>query len=553
MAPSKSSTAKPNWILQTKYYSLFWQPTVWTGAMPKRSNMCILLVVGRKNVLLHFTYFWMNQTKINNRLLSLFEEGLVGAKRYCQCKLHISRLYCRMDRFRPIRSLNSSNKGLKKSHNRYLQKHMRRCTRSCRRSTLVPQVKVWLQTIAAVEIRQTVRNDALWQLFNYTLLEPIQVGRCKKTCQILEQNGRVSIGFPCFNVWSVGPSSAPFRQWKGATCYSPDCRRYHLRVGRTERRLLYWYLPTGQFYVCAETCKRGVGNFEYFRCPQEGKARFTINLKQQSGHWDKRSVSMDTLSAFGSCLCEGDRLLSFDWSSAYRHMALHSGMWDWILFKYNRLCYRYISVPVGKAASPFWFVKLLSPVTRYMQSKLEFRVLVWLNNYLIASGNGIIPRMERDCLLISQELDKLFSSLGLLRHQTKGVWRKGAKRLEHLGLIIDAVAFCYFVSDTKLIELRGKAQALLKKCLPTKSMGKRKCFDKFWCTGYFSTDTYFSCKIVYEKVMRSYEVWLLSSSPIPRANDKTFPCRNERFTVLVHDAGWRWKTNWRWDSIVVFA
>lgn len=43
------------------------------------------------------------------------------------------------------------------------------------------------------------------------------------------------------------------------------------------------------------------------------KGRFIINLKLQSTHWDKKSVLMESLSAFGSCLTQGDHMLSFDW------------------------------------------------------------------------------------------------------------------------------------------------------------------------------------------------------------------------------------------------
>ena len=61
---------------------------------------------------------------------------------------------------------------------------------------------------------------------------------------------------------------------------------------------------------------------------QREKPGFIINLKEQSMHWDKKSMRMETMSSFGSCLCPGNRLLSFDCSSGYRHVTLHSAMWD---------------------------------------------------------------------------------------------------------------------------------------------------------------------------------------------------------------------------------
>jgi len=195
---------------------------------------------------------------------------------------------------------------------------------------------------------------------------------------------------------------------------------------------------------------------------QREKPRFIINLKEQSRHWDKKSVHMDTLSSFGASLCQGDRLLSFDWASGYRHFALHPRMWDWFLFRYNGLYYRCIALPFGWTASPFWFVKLLSPLTRYMREKLCLRVLVWIDDYLIAPGNGAVPSSSKVCLEVSVALDTLFKRLGMLRHPEKGVWGRGATRLEHLGLVIDTEKFRYFLTPAKLRELREMANSILK-------------------------------------------------------------------------------------------
>lgn len=192
------------------------------------------------------------------------------------------------------------------------------------------------------------------------------------------------------------------------------------------------------------------------------KPLFIINLKEQSTHWDKKSVRMESLSSFGSCLCRGDHLLSFDWASGYKHFALHRGLWDWFLFRYDGRYYRCIALPFGWTSSPCWFIKNLSPLTRYMRSELCLRVLVWLDDYLIAPGDGSRPSLAEDCQRVSKCLDQLFEKLGLVRHQGKGVWGRGATKLEHLGLVIDAVAFRYFLFPSKLQKLQEMASLMLK-------------------------------------------------------------------------------------------
>ena len=198
-----------------------------------------------------------------------------------------------------------------------------------------------------------------------------------------------------------------------------------------------------------------------FVARRNGKPRLVINLKEQSRHWDKRSVCLETLSSFGASLGRGDHLLSFDWASGYRHFALHSRMWEWFLFRFDGSYYRCIALPFGWTASPYGFVKLLSPLTRYMHRELSLRVLIWLEDYLIAPGDGSKPSTATDCLRVSDLLDKLFDSLGLMRHPGKGVWGGGATKLEHLGLVIDTVTFRYFITAEKLKSLQSTVATLL--------------------------------------------------------------------------------------------
>ena len=49
-------------------------------------------------------------------------------------------------------------------------------------------------------------------------------------------------------------------------------------------------------------------------------------------------------------------------------------------------------------------------------------MLVWLDEYLIAPGNGSRPGTEEECLAVSHAPDTIFLQLGLLRHPSKGIW-----------------------------------------------------------------------------------------------------------------------------------
>ena len=96
-----------------------------------------------------------------------------------------------------------------------------------------------------------------------------------------------------------------------------------------------------------------------------------------------------------------------------------------------------------------------------MRSELSLRVLVWLDDYLIAPGEGSRPSTAEQCLRTSETLHTLFKKLSLVRHPEKGVWGSGTTKLIHLGLIIDTVEFKYFVAPTKLEELQSMESTLL--------------------------------------------------------------------------------------------
>ena len=180
-------------------------------------------------------------------------------------------------------------------------------------------------------------------------------------------------------VRNMGSTSAPFHARKGIEKHSTNTRGsrvYYCRAGGRGR--VGTYQEVGAAYAKGQMT-HGALIYGSFVTWQREKTRFIINSKEQSTHWDKRSVKMKTLSSYGTCLCPGDRLLSFDWSSGYMHFALHRRMWNWFLFKYNQRYYRSIALPFRWTSSPYWFVKILSPLTRYMRSELSLRVMVWID------------------------------------------------------------------------------------------------------------------------------------------------------------------------------
>jgi hypothetical protein len=152
--------------------------------------------------------------------------------------------------------------------------------------------------------------------------------------------------------------------------------------------------------------------------PEGRKGRFVVNLSGQSKHWPTGSVRMEILPEFSQELGREERMLSFDIEAGYRHFRLAPQMRDWFVFAYDGRFYRCIALPFGWGRIPMWFTHLMVPlITRLRQS---YRVLAYLDDFLICPAKAGRIASVRDCRRATQTIDKLLPSLGLARHPKKG-------------------------------------------------------------------------------------------------------------------------------------
>ena len=193
-----------------------------------------------------------------------------------------------------------------------------------------------------------------------------------------------------------------------------------------------------------------------------GKGRLIINLKRVSLHWDKKPMQMETLSGFCTSLTQGDHLLSFDLEGGYRHVRMHPLMEKYFYFHFAGQYYVCLTLPFGWGHSPYWFTQAMAPFVRYLREALCCRVLVYLDDFLLAAGVGDTPAGATDALELSGTVDTLLVELGLSRHPGKGVWGQGMTRLEHLGVVLDTQSMRFFITPSKLEHLQSLAKGLLQ-------------------------------------------------------------------------------------------
>ena len=169
---------------------------------------------------------------------------------------------------------------------------------------------------------------------------------------------------------------------------------------------------------------------------------------------------MESIAEFAMEIQKGDHFLSMDLYKGYRHFRLAPAMRDWFIFHYAGRYYQCVALPFGWGRSPLWFTQLMAVFVTELRRK-GYRVLSYLDDFLLAPSVAGVVSSPHHCLLASHFVEDLLHRLGLLRHASKGNW-VGTTEIEHLGVRVDSVAMKFFIAPRKLTKVRGLAKKLLK-------------------------------------------------------------------------------------------
>jgi hypothetical protein len=117
-------------------------------------------------------------------------------------------------------------------------------------------------------------------------------------------------------------------------------------------------------------------------------------------------------------------MLLIDLRSGYNHFRLHPAMRDYFVvsLKLTAGTLRYILclvLPFGWSRGGYWFWRLVSRFWRTFKSRFGYRVLSYVDDYLICPSTGRAS-IKMDFLRASARLDKLLLRYGLTRHPKNG-------------------------------------------------------------------------------------------------------------------------------------
>jgi len=169
---------------------------------------------------------------------------------------------------------------------------------------------------------------------------------------------------------------------------------------------------------------------------------------------------MEKAVEFCTLMKKGDRMISFDVQSGYRHLRIHPDILDYFCFRYNGRFYQCLALPFGWGPSGYWFGKLMAPVVRRIRS-WGYLVLSYVDDFLVVPKRYAMAT-SRDCRRASARISILLNRLGIIRHREKGVWGSGEQVIEHLGFIFDTNQMIIMVPEEKRRCIRNISRTLLQ-------------------------------------------------------------------------------------------
>ena len=187
---------------------------------------------------------------------------------------------------------------------------------------------------------------------------------------------------------------------------------------------------------------------------QADKRRLVVNLSRQSKLFRDQPTKMETLESFAVDLAQGDHMFSFDIAKGYHHFRLHPDIRNWFIYRINGRYFRCIALPFGWKLSPAYFIKFMRPMVQYIRQHLHLRIHPYMDDFLIAVRSRAKLKKARE------KVAALLRHCGLQRKVGKGCW-EGARRLEHLGFIIDTKKLLFGITEARLEKLASIAQQLL--------------------------------------------------------------------------------------------
>jgi hypothetical protein len=238
------------------------------------------------------------------------------------------------------------------------------------------------------------------------------------------------------------------------------------------------------------TCNKYVSRLFLVAKPGNNQWRFIVDLRRLNNFCVRKRLRMEFLLGVGHLTRKGDYMFSFDLKDGFFVLGIVPEQRDFLTVNVRGQLYRLAGLPMGWSLSPYHFRAFTDTFFRHLRqpdpggftthqgrptqpdsdipSKRFLRhtwwrgakILPYVDDFLLFAATRALA------LALRQRVDRLLSSLGLLRHPSKGFWEP-TQYGHHTGIDIDRAKGYFFALAEKLQNLAKQARHLLQRATRT--------------------------------------------------------------------------------------
>ena len=187
---------------------------------------------------------------------------------------------------------------------------------------------------------------------------------------------------------------------------------------------------------------------------KDGGFRMILNLKPLNKFIKYQKFKMDHIEQVLQLIKQDSVLCSLDISSAFSHLYLLPEHQKYVCFEWKGKFYEYQCLPQGATCSPRLFVRVTTPIMKYLRRRMVTIVIYIDDTLLVARSVG---EMHANLQLTIQTLEKA----GFILNYSKSHLTPSTK-IEFLGFVIKTKSFCISLTDSKFKGIQNSIKEILQ-------------------------------------------------------------------------------------------
>jgi hypothetical protein len=234
------------------------------------------------------------------------------------------------------------------------------------------------------------------------------------------------------------------------------------------------------------TCNKYVSRLFLVAKPGNNQWRFIIDLRHMNKFCVKIRLRMESLQGVRHLTRKGDYMFSFDLKDGFYALGIVPEQREFLTVNVRGQLYRLAGLPMGWSLSLYHFCAFTDTFLRHLRqpdpggftthqgrptqldndrpSKRFLRHTRWRGAEILPYVDDVLlfAATRALALALRQRVDRLLSSLGLLRHPSKGFWEP-TQCGHHKGIDIDTATCYFFALAEKLHKLAKQARHILER------------------------------------------------------------------------------------------